>query len=163
MVPKVEPKPDTKTQPAPKTETAPAPKTPQPKGTGNGDGGKGQRRKKPGGSDELQIERVEGISAKPGIVSYKDGIVQVEIVPPYREGPEDIHYARLKEPQKGKGSQESTLKVTGGRAPSLVVLSRGVTKTHIYHGKRMSHTRQRGPGILTSGGGFRRQKRGSVI
>lgn len=124
-----------------------------------------KRGKKKSDDFELEIERVEGIPRNPGIVSWNKGIVNIEIVPPYREGSEDIHFELLKKPQKGKGSQETTLKVKGGQAPKLVVLGRqgGIAKTHIIKGKRMVHTRQRGPGILTSSGKFRRVRRGSVI
>lgn len=113
----------------------------------------------------LRIERVEGIPRNPGIVSHDKGIVHIEYVPPYREGREDIHFTKLKKPRTGKGSQEKTLKVRGGKAPKLIVVSRlgGIAKTDIIKGRRMVHTRQRGPGILTSSGKFRRVRRGSVI
>lgn len=119
----------------------------------------------PGGDNKLEIEHVEGIPANPGIIEWNRGINQVEIHPPYREGSQDIHFELLKKAQKGKGSQEATLKVRGGQAPNLVVLGRqgGIAKTSIYKGRRMVHTRQRGPGILTSSGKFHRQKRGSLI
>jgi len=99
-------------------------------------------------------------------VSYEDGIVSVKINPPYREGTQDIDYDRLKVTRKGKGSQEATLKVTGGKAPKLIQLSRGISKTSILKGKRMTHTRQgvqRGPGLMDSRGKVHKQRRGSVI
>ncbi len=129
-------------------------------------------KKLPVGPDDepkLEIERVEGVPRNPGIIRWNKGVVQVEIVPPYREGSEDIHFKRLKQPQTGKGSQERTLEVLKGQAPKLVVLGKqgGIAKTHIIRGKRMKHIRQivsqRGPGIIDSRGRLHRQKRGSVI
>lgn len=121
----------------------------------------------PGGGDELQIEHVEGIPPNPGIVTYEDGIVKVILSPPYREGTEDVGFDRLKVTRRGKGSQEATLKVSGGQAPRLIQLSRGISKTTILKGKRMTHTRQgysgRGPGIIDSQGRVHKQRRGSVI
>ena len=121
----------------------------------------------PGGGNELQIEHVEGIPPNPGIVTYEDGIVKVILSPPYREGTEDVGFDRLKVTRRGKGSQEATLKVSGGQAPKLIQLSRGISKTSILKGKRMTHTRQgysgRGPGIMDSQGRVHKQRRGSVI
>lgn len=119
------------------------------------------------GGDELQIEHVEGIPPNPGVITYEDGIVKVILSPPYREGTEDVGFDRLKVIRKGKGSQEATLKVSGGQAPRLIQLSRGISKTSIMKGKRMTHTRQgysgRGPGIIDSQGRVHKQRRGSVI
>jgi len=123
-------------------------------------------RKPRGGSDELQIEHVEGIPDNAGVLSFEDGFVSVRINPPYREGAQDISFEHLKVHRKGKGSQEATLKVTGGRAPKQVVLSRGLDRIGITKGKRMTHTRQgvqRGPGLMDSRGRVHRQRRGSVI
>jgi hypothetical protein len=130
------------------------------------DEGKPPRYRKSPPSNALQIEHVEGIPDDPGVVSYEDGIVSVKISPPYREGTQDIDYDRLPVTRKGKGSQEATLKVTGGKAPKLIQLSRGISKTSILKGKRMTHTRQgvqRGPGLMDSRGKVHKQRRGSVI
>lgn len=116
--------------------------------------------------DELQIERVEGIPSNAGVISYEDGIVSVKISPPYRPGTADISFEHLKVHRKGKGSQEATLKVTGGRAPRFIQLSRGVDQVGITKGKRMTHSRQniqRGPGVMDSRGRVHKQRRGSVI
>ena len=119
------------------------------------------------GGNELQIERVEGVPDNPGIITYEDGIVKVILSPPYREGTEDIGFDRLKVVRRGKGSQESTLRVSGGQAPRLIQLSRGIAKTSIRNGRRMTHTRQgysgRGPGIMDRSGRVHKQRRGSVI
>lgn len=115
--------------------------------------------------NKLKIERVEGIPPNPGVISYEDGVVKVTIPPPYRT--EDIGYDRLLVTRKGKGTQEATLKVTGGKAPRLVELSRGIDRTSILRGKHMTHSRQRysqrGPGILDRSGRLHKQRRGSVI
>lgn len=116
--------------------------------------------------DDLQIEHVEGIPDNAGVLSFEDGFVSVRISPPYRGGSQDISYDHLKVHRKGKGSQEATLKVTGGKAPRLIQLSRGISRTSIMKGKRMTHTRQgvqRGPGIMDRQGRVHKQRRGSVI
>jgi hypothetical protein len=100
------------------------------------------------------------------VVTFEDGIVKVILNPPYREGTQDIDYDHLKVHRKGKGSQEATLKVTGGKAPRFIQLSRGVDRVGITKGKRMTHTRQgvqRGPGIMDRQGRVHKQRRGSVI
>ena len=116
--------------------------------------------------NEIQIEHVEGIPDNAGVLSFEDGIVKVMVNPPYREGAQDISFEHLKVHRKGKGSQEATLKVTGGRAPKQIVLSRGLDRIGIIKGKRMTHTRQgvqRGPGIMDRAGNVHKQRRGSVI
>lgn len=115
----------------------------------------------------IEIERVEGIPEDPGIITYNDGIVKVIMKPPYREGTDDIDFERLEKPQRGKGSQEDTLRVQKGKkAPRRLDLSRGVVRTTILGGKKMQHSRQypqRGPGIITRSGKVIKQKRGSII
>jgi hypothetical protein len=122
-------------------------------------------RKKPpseGHSNELKIERVEGIPETPGVVSYKDGIVEISIYPPYRRGTRDIEYELLRDAQTGKGSQEATLRVRSGRAPRLLELRRGVVKTRIMSGRQMKHVRT-GAGIVDREGRSHQQKRGSIV
>lgn len=129
------------------------------------EGGKGRWRRR--GDMELKIERVEGMPENPGIITYNDGIVKVIMKPPYRQGTDDIDFERLEKPQRGKGSQEDTLRVQKGKkAPKRLELSRGVTRTAILGGKKMQHSRQypqRGPGIVLPSGRVIRQKRGSVL
>ncbi|WP_218251851.1 hypothetical protein [Candidatus Magnetobacterium casense] len=117
----------------------------------------------PGGGTDLEIKEVRGVPPNPGVISWDAGVVKVLVKPPYREGTEDIDYDRLKVARKGKGSQESTLKVTGGKAPQLLVLGRGFDRINVIKGKRMTHRRVRGPGIIDRQGRIHRQRRGSVI
>lgn len=125
------------------------------------------KRRRGNGDDELKIERVEGIPSNPGIITYNAGIVKVIMNPPYREGTDDIDFELLEKPQRGKGSQEDTLRVQRGKkAPRRLELSRGVVRTTILGGKKMQHSRQypqRGPGIVTKSGRVIRQRRGSVL
>lgn len=145
------------------TPTDTTPDTPKPPDEGGGgDGGKPKKPRKGGGFD-LEIKEVKGIPPNPGVISWDAGVVKVLVKPPYREGTEDIDYDRLKVARKGRDSQEATLKVTGGRAPQLIVLGRGFDRINVIKGKRMTHRRVRGPGIIDRQGRIHRQKRGSVI
>lgn len=150
--------------PTPKPPTpprTPPPGTPPP---GKPPPGKPRPRRPGRGSKKYEIKKVEGIPENAGRLSFNSGIVKVTLLPPYRQGTDDIDYDRLKKPQTGKGSQEATLRVTGGDAPARVVLSRGIDELTILSGKRMTHVYAKGPNVLIGKGGKRqRQRRGQVI
>ena len=112
---------------------------------------------------ELEIEKVVGIPAHPGVLSWEDGAVKVNVFPPYRPGAKDIGFEALPEPTQGKGSQERTLSVRHGDAPKLLKLNRGWDDIGIYKGRRMTHRKQRDYGLVIEGNRAVRQPRGTIV
>jgi hypothetical protein len=109
----------------------------------------------------LEIEHVEGIPKKPGIVVYDMGINRVKSKPPYRLGSEDIEFEHLKTPTKGKGSEQATLHVYDGDAPQKLVLRHGWKRTTILKGEELQNTiiKPRGRGIVMGMDGRVRKSR----
>jgi hypothetical protein len=112
---------------------------------------------------ELEIKKVVGMPKNPGVISWEDGAVKVEIFPPYRKGSADIGYQSLPEPTKGEGTQERTLAVKGGEAPRLLQLGRGWDDIGIHRGRRMTHRKQRDYGLVIEGNRAIRQPRGTIV
>ena len=134
-------------------------------GVGDDEKGKGAyiRRK-----SDIVVKEVKGKPPKGerGSVSWNQGVVRITITPPYREGSQDIHYERRDPPVTGKGSPQSSIKVTRGTAPEVIELGMGVSRVTIKNGKSMVFGPQqqpRGPGLLLPNGRLVKQKRGSVL
>lgn len=116
--------------------------------------------------EEWVITKVKGMPDKAGVLSWDDGTHRIKLAPPFIEGEAaNVDYDLLKRPRRGKGSQEQTLKVTGGGAPRMIELSRGFDLLQITRGKRMHHIRQSvsGAGIVDREGRSTKQKRGSLV
>ena len=114
----------------------------------------------------MKITKVTGIPDKPGIVEWPQGIVQIRVKPPYREGSTDVEYISLEPPVEGEGSPQRGIVVRRGEAPEVIELSQGITRIRVTNGKNITFRRQkpqRGPGVMKPDGRVQRQKRGSVI
>lgn len=110
---------------------------------------------------KVRITDVEGIPAHPGIVQYDMGFTRIKAKPPFRKGTKDIEYVHLDEPTKGKGSEQSTLRVYDGDAPQKLVLNHGWKRTSILSGEKLINTviKPRGRGVVIGMDGVTRKTR----
>ena len=101
----------------------------------------------------------------PGTIVLPQGIVDWRIKPPYRKGTEDIEAVKREEPLEGEKSPHLNVRVEGGAAPQRVTLQlSSKTAVDIVKGRQLRYYRpQRGPGLITRDGKFRKQRPGTLI
>ena len=139
----------------PRERPARVPETPAPHPTS---------KKKPVDVDTEIVEAV-GVPENPGTIVLPQGIVDWRIKPPYREGTQDLEVVARKEPLEGEKSPHLNVRVEGGEAPERVTLIlSSKAAVDIMQGRKLRYYQpQRGPGLITMDGKFRRQKRGTLI
>jgi len=97
-------------------------------------------------SNGFEVERVEGISERnPGIVTWKQGLYWISVVPPYRKGKQDIVYSRTP-PQGAKrirGGPRDTLHTRKGNPPARLVVDVGAFDADIQHGTVMDFIKEK--------------------
>jgi len=145
----------------PRTPDRRPPREEPPRGSRVPGEGKPPRYRRLPPSSGLQIERVEGVPRKPGLVVYDMGVVRIKAKPPYRKGTEDIEFEHLKTPTKGKGSEQASLRVYDGDAPQKLILRHGWKRTSILRGEELTNTiiKPRGRGTVIGFDGRVRKSR----
>lgn len=97
-------------------------------------------------SGEVEVKDVKGLPKNPGIVSWKQGIFWVSVLPPYRKGKKsDIIYTRKPPPlaRRHHGDPEDTVYTWKGKPPEVLTIDMGAFNASVTKGKSITFTRDK--------------------
>ena len=90
------------------------------------------------------VKDVKGLPRRPGIVSWKQGVVWISVLPPYRKGAKvDILYSSKPPPlaKIRRGKPGETIYTWKGDPPEVLTIRMGVFEPTVTKGKSIAFAR----------------------